>query len=89
MTDPAPDGVTVDCTTGEITCVPLTPDQIAAQQAAAAAYAQQQQAEAAAQAQLVATVQASTDPAMQALAQLTGVIPSPGTDTPESAPTVS
>lgn len=69
-----PEGVTVDCATGDVTCVPLTPDQIAAQQAAAAQVAAQQQAAANARAQLVATVAASTDPALIALAKLMGVI---------------
>lgn len=72
--DPPPEGVDVDCTTGQVTCIPLTPDQIAAQQAAAAQLAQQQQAAANARAQLVATVAASTDPAIQALAKLIGII---------------
>ena len=74
-TVPPPEDITVDCSTGEVTCIPLTPDEIAAQQAAAAQIAQQQQAAEAAQQQLMATVAASTDPAVLALAQLTGVTP--------------
>jgi hypothetical protein len=73
-TDPPPDNMTVDCATGDTTCVPLTPDQIAAQQAAASQAAAQQQAAATARAQLVATVAASPDPAVQALAKLVGII---------------
>lgn len=74
MSDVLPDDMTVDCSTGEVTCVPLTPDQVAAQQAAAQQAEQQQQDAATARAQLVSTVQASTDPAIQALAKLVGVI---------------
>lgn len=71
---PPPDSVTVNCATGHVACVPLTPDQVAAQQAAADQLAAQQQAAAAARQQLVATVAASTDPALLALARLLGVI---------------
>lgn len=73
-TAPPPDAVTVDCSTGDVTCVPLTPDEIAARQAAADQIAAQQQAAAAARQQLVATVAASADPALLALAKLVGVI---------------
>jgi hypothetical protein len=77
------DYITVDCATGEVTCTPLTPDQIAARQAAADQAAAKQQAATAARQQLVATVQASTDPALLALAQLLEVIPN-NTTTGES-----
>lgn len=69
------DAITVDCVTGEVTCTPLTPDQIAARNAAADALAAQRQAAAATQQRLLAAVQASTDPALLALAQLVGIIP--------------
>lgn len=70
------DSITVDCLTGEVTCTPLTPDQIAARQAADDQLAAQQQAAAAARQHLIDTVQASTDPALLALAQLVGIISS-------------
>lgn len=73
---PPPDSITIDCSTGEVICMPLTPDQMAAQAAAAAEAAQQQAAADAAQQQLLTTISASTDPAVQALAKLMGVIPS-------------
>jgi len=69
------DSITVDCATGDVTCTPLTPDQIAARQAAADALAAQQRAAAATQQRLLAAVQASTDPALLALAQLVGILP--------------
>lgn len=72
--DPAPEGVTVDCSTGDVVCAPLTPDELAARQAAVDALAQQQATAAAARQQLIATVAASTDPATLALAKLMGVI---------------
>lgn len=68
------DDVTVDCSTGDVLCRPLTPDEMAARQAAAEQLAAQQQAATAARQQLVATVTASPDPAIQALAKLIGVI---------------
>lgn len=71
---PPLDAVTVDCSNGDVTCVPLTADEIAARQAAADALAQQQAAAAAARQQLIATVAADTTPAIQALAKLVGVI---------------
>lgn len=70
-----PEGVTVDCTSGQVVCTPLTPDQIAAQQAAASQAVAQQQAAAAARQQLIATVAADTTPAIQALGKLLGLIP--------------
>lgn len=69
-----PDTVTVNCADGCVTSVPLTPDQVAAQQATASQVAAQQQADASARAQLVAAVATSTDPAIRALAKLIGVI---------------
>lgn len=69
-----PEDVTVDCSTGDVVCVPLTPDEVAARQAAADALAAQQQAAIAARQQLVATVSASTDPALLALAKWVGMI---------------
>lgn len=69
-----PADITVDCACGHVTAVPLTPDQIAAQQAAAAQQAQQDQAAVATHQQLVAAVAAATDPALIALAKLLGVI---------------
>lgn len=69
-----PVDITVDCACGHVTAVPLTPAQIAAQQAAAAQQVQQAQAAATARQQLVSAVAASTDPALLALAKLWGVI---------------
>lgn len=71
---PPPDDLTVDCSTGDVTCVPLTPDQVAAQQQAASQIQAQQQAAANARAQQIAAVAASTDPAVHALGQLLGLI---------------
>ena len=71
---PPPDAVIVDCATGDVTCTPLTPEEIAARQAAADQWAAQQQAAADARATLIATVAASTDPALLALAKLVGLI---------------
>jgi len=73
-TAPPPEGVTVDCSTGDVVCIPLTPEEIAARQAAADALAQQQAAAAAARQKDVSAVTASTDPALLALARLVGVI---------------
>jgi len=73
-TAPPPEGVTVDCSTGDVVCIPLTPEEIAARQAAADALAQQQAATAAARQKDIGTVTASTDPALLALARLVGVI---------------
>lgn len=70
-----PDAITVNCSGGVcVDCAPLTPDQLAAQQAATAQAVQQQQAADAARQQLVDAVSASTDPALLALAKLTGAI---------------
>ena len=70
-----PDNITVNCSDGGcVTCVPLTPEQLAANQAAAAAITAQQQAAEAARQQLVDAVAASPDPALLALAKLMGVI---------------
>lgn len=69
-----PDDVTVDCTTGDVVCVPLTPEELAARQAEADQLAQQQAAAAAARQQLVAKVAASNDPATIALAKWVGMI---------------
>jgi hypothetical protein len=69
-----PDNVTVDCNTGAVTCIPLTAEEMAARQAAADAEVAEQQAADDARQQLMDAVAASTDPAVPALAQLTGVI---------------
>lgn len=69
-----PDNIIVDCSTGDVHCVPMTPDEVAAQQAAAAQLAQQLQADAAARQQQIDAVTASNDPALLALADLTGVV---------------
>jgi hypothetical protein len=87
--DSAPAGMTVDCSTGAVQCIPLTPDELAAQLAAQQAAEKQAQANAQARAQLISTVQASTDPTIQAMGKLMGVIPSPGTHTPTPARTGS
>lgn len=69
-----PDSVTVNCANGHVACVPLTPDEIAARQAAADQLAQQQAAVTARQQQLVDAATASTDPALLALAKWVGMI---------------
>lgn len=69
-----PDDVTVDCSTGQVVRTPLTPDQVAARQAAADQLAAQQQAAATARQQLVIAVSASRDPALLALAKWVGMI---------------
>lgn len=71
---PPPENVTVDCSTGDVVCTPLTPEEIAARQAAADALAQQQASAAAARQKDISAVLASPDPALLALARLMGVI---------------
>lgn len=71
-----PDNVIVDCGTGDVVCIPLTDEEIAARKAIADELAAQQQAAEAARVQLVTAVQASTDSTVLALAQLVGILPS-------------
>lgn len=70
-----PDVVDVNCSNGQVGCRPQSAQEQAAASALAAAYEQGVEAAAQQHATLVAAVQASTDPALLALAQLVGVLP--------------
>jgi len=76
MTSPPPTKEVIDCTTGEVSTVPLTPEEIAAGEAAQAAQRSQQQSATFAvadDAERLAIIRerAETDPAFAALADLT------------------
>ncbi len=78
LDDATPRGIAVDCSSGRVVHIPLTAEDVAGRQAEFVRHTTARQAEMELRQQLIATVAASADPAVQALATLLGLVPHQG-----------